>query len=446
MTKTTELPFITSPGANTSFVIVDNTITSRIKYTDLLRLASVNVQGSQGIQGSSNGNQGVQGVQGRLGPAGSQGIRGRSGDTGIQGRDGSAVAQGVQGRQGVQGLQGMQGTSIQGVQGRQGISGSAVAQGIQGINGAQGIQGSTGVVAVGANTQLIYNNNGTLAGDASLVWNNTSKILTLGANSTNGTILVQGRLSDGATTIFGTEYSSGGPVLAYAVAPSSSAVDSFVSTYKFETNAISRGAYTISGSSHKWFSTSSQDVAIGSAVTLNKSMVLETTGLTIYGNLTVTGTTSNVIPAGGIIMWSGAVSVIPSGWILCDGSNGTPDLRSKFIVGASAAGGYSVGVSGGYADAVAISHSHTYSGTTGNTDLSHTHNSQYDNRTPTGIDYTGAGSEISGMGTTYTYPTTGASVSMNHSHSFSGTTSLTGSDGTNRNLPPYYALAFIMKS
>lgn len=41
-----------------------------------------------------------------------------------------------------------------------------------------------------------------------------------------------------------------------------------------------------------------------------------------------------VIPAGVICFWSGTVATIPSGWLLCDGSNGTPDLRDKFIIGA----------------------------------------------------------------------------------------------------------------
>lgn len=41
-----------------------------------------------------------------------------------------------------------------------------------------------------------------------------------------------------------------------------------------------------------------------------------------------------LVPRGGIIMWSGSISNIPAGWALCDGTNGTPDLRDKFIVGA----------------------------------------------------------------------------------------------------------------
>ena len=43
---------------------------------------------------------------------------------------------------------------------------------------------------------------------------------------------------------------------------------------------------------------------------------------------------SDGIPAGGIIIWSGASNAIPSGWVLCNGSNSTPDLRNRFVIGA----------------------------------------------------------------------------------------------------------------
>lgn len=46
----------------------------------------------------------------------------------------------------------------------------------------------------------------------------------------------------------------------------------------------------------------------------------------------------SLIPRGVIVMWSGDSSTIPAGWVLCDGQNYTPDLRSRFIVGASAKG------------------------------------------------------------------------------------------------------------
>lgn len=39
------------------------------------------------------------------------------------------------------------------------------------------------------------------------------------------------------------------------------------------------------------------------------------------------------VPTGAIMMWSGAITAIPNGWALCDGTNGRPDLRGRFIVG-----------------------------------------------------------------------------------------------------------------
>jgi hypothetical protein len=53
------------------------------------------------------------------------------------------------------------------------------------------------------------------------------------------------------------------------------------------------------------------------------------------------------IPAGIICMWSGLLTNIPSGWALCDGAGGRPDLRSKFIKGSAA--GIDPGVTGGSA-------------------------------------------------------------------------------------------------
>ena len=70
------------------------------------------------------------------------------------------------------------------------------------------------------------------------------------------------------------------------------------------------------------------------------------------------------IPTGGIIMWSGATSAIPSGWVLCDGQNSTPDLRDKFVVGASDSTGdtsypgLSPDATGGQKDAIVPNHTH----------------------------------------------------------------------------------------
>ena len=53
------------------------------------------------------------------------------------------------------------------------------------------------------------------------------------------------------------------------------------------------------------------------------------------------------VPSGVVVMWSGSIGSIPSGWALCDGTNGTPDLRNRFIVGAGSS--YGIGNTGGEA-------------------------------------------------------------------------------------------------
>ena len=63
------------------------------------------------------------------------------------------------------------------------------------------------------------------------------------------------------------------------------------------------------------------------------------------------------VPAGTIALWSGAASAIPTGWALCDGQNGTPDLRGRFVVGAG--GDYAVGDTGGAATEELSAYSHT---------------------------------------------------------------------------------------
>lgn len=143
---------------------------------------------------------------------------------------------------------------------------------------------------------------------------------------------------------------------------------------------------------------------------------------------------ANGVPSGSILMWSGSILSIPSGWYLCDGSNSTPDLRNRFIVGAGST--YNVGVTGGSADAVVVSHTHTASVT----DPGHTHAT-----TPaTPLVGTVQGGHPGGAAPN---PGTPSNLSINTaSTGISVGISTTGSSGTNANLPPYYALAYIMKA
>jgi hypothetical protein len=142
------------------------------------------------------------------------------------------------------------------------------------------------------------------------------------------------------------------------------------------------------------------------------------------------------LPSGVITMWSGSIASIPGGWYLCDGTNGTPNLRDRFIVGAGST--YAVNATGGSADAVVVSHSHTATSTV--TDPSHAHRQQ-------GYTYTSA---APGGGTPLAsnYSTTdmGATTSVATGITVNTTVSTTGVSGTNANLPPYFALAYIMKA
>jgi len=168
------------------------------------------------------------------------------------------------------------------------------------------------------------------------------------------------------------------------------------------------------------------------------------------------------MPSGFIGMWSGSIATIPTGWVLCDGTNSTPNLVDRFIVGAGST--YAVSATGGSANAVVVSHSHggstsaegshshTFSGNTGGQSTSHTHSMGYymdDDNGNNGYLGITDGDNVQSSN----YQTGG--TSNDHSHGFSGTTSggsshshtisSDGVDGTGKNLPPYYALAYIMK-
>ena len=126
--------------------------------------------------------------------------------------------------------------------------------------------------------------------------------------------------------------------------------------------------------------------------------------------ITSGGALYGAIPAGVIVMWSGAVSVIPTGWVICDGANSTPDLTDRFVIHADAdsAGTRNVGDTGG---------SHTK-------DLSHNHTGN------TGYYQAGASSGADGD-----------VLTGNHRHTIS-----TDGSATQDIMPKYYALAYIMKT
>jgi len=156
----------------------------------------------------------------------------------------------------------------------------------------------------------------------------------------------------------------------------------------------------------------------------------------LYGIIGVQASVGTTIPTGMISLWYGSIGSVPTGWYLCDGTNGTPDLRDRFVVGGGST--YAVGATGGSANAIVVSHTHTASSTSTVTDPGHFHS--YTQPSPgtlvPNINGTGQGAVSGSTGS----KTTGITVAT------STTVDTAGTSGTNANLPPYYALAYVMKA
>jgi hypothetical protein len=186
--------------------------------------------------------------------------------------------------------------------------------------------------------------------------------------------------------------------------------------------------------------TSSGTLAVTGGLTLDGAA--GTSGQVMVSAGSGTPTWGNAFVAGMIMLWSGSSATIPTGWLLCDGTSSTPDLRNRFVVGATST--YAVGATGGSADAITVAHTHT--GTTTTASLTGTLGQMGDRA---GIASTSG--IFSGSGTTSYAGNTQAgalpaTITLDASHNHTFTTGSTGSSGTNANLPPYYALCYIMKA
>jgi microcystin-dependent protein len=178
------------------------------------------------------------------------------------------------------------------------------------------------------------------------------------------------------------------------------------------------------------------DMAITKAKIANDSISMEkvadnaiTTSKVVDGAITKAKIDFELflVPSGFIGMWSGYT--VPTGWLLCDGTNGTPDLRNRFVVGSGS--DYTIGDKGG-ANSVALTVANL---------PAHNHYTKC-------VDATSERS-TSGNGNVLGNNWSGDTDLVMHTGSgydFTINTSNTGSDTVHENRPPYYALAFIMKA
>lgn len=160
--------------------------------------------------------------------------------------------------------------------------------------------------------------------------------------------------------------------------------------------------------------------------TSNEGPKIATLASTVTGDITFSGTLTlsndptfssgnGLVPSGAILAWSGAISAIPSGWVICDGNNSTPDLTDRFILHADAD-------SGGTNDVGDTGGASTHTLTTDEMPA-HTHSIS------TANDESQASSVAGGTNT-----------------NGSATTASTGGGNAHNNRDKYYALAYIMKT
>lgn len=274
------------------------------------------------------------------------------------------------------------------------------------------------------------------------------------ANSANGASTIVARDANGSFTanaVTTTSISGNGVALTainasnvssgtLATARGGTGLNSFTSNgavYATSTSALTTGTLPVaSGGTGTTTSTGTGSTVLSASPTFTGTPAAPTASVgTNTTQLATTAFVQAAIPSGIISMWSGSIASIPSGWFLCDGNNGTPDLRNRFIIGAGST--YAVAATGGSADATLVSHTHT--ATSNVSDPGHLHSIA--SWAATGFNPGGsitASTQVQNASMNTNTANTGISVATSVSPS--------GSSATNANLPPYYALAYIMKA
>lgn len=231
------------------------------------------------------------------------------------------------------------------------------------------------------------------------------------------------------------------------------------STATFTPNiAISGFSKIYRGITLKNFSPTSTDVQLfGRAAYANTStfasLSVTSSVADNSSNVATTAFVHNILPYGVILMWSGSIASIPTGWALCDGTNGTPDLREKFVRAASAT--VTPGSSGGNTSitpTMSTSGLHSHGTITGNTTLtinqipSHTHSLPADSQPTGGYTQSLVGSRFEDENLSEEFLTGARGGGQPHNHTITA-------DGTHVHtmnavsiLPPWYSLCYIMKT
>lgn len=418
--------------------------------------------------------EGPVGPVGPQGPQGAQGVQGPKGDTGAQGTPG---AKGDTGNDGPQGIAGPQGPT--GPQGEQGPAGEpAVLVGSFGASKTPADLPPNGFIPANWDSPGNPPNDEQLTIGQALVYSEASPAAPLyghvfsyvgtgfdangwidcgdivgpqgpqgpqgiqGPQGNNGTDGQQG--PQGPQGIQGVKGDTGaqgpqGPAGSDATVTGPAVISAlgFTPAANDGTNVSGTWAINISGNSTSC-SGNAATATLATNAQYATTQAQGTSDTSIATTAFVAASVASGVPSGVITMWSGATNNIPAGWLLCNGESGTPNLQDRFIVGAGAT--YAVNAQGGSANAVVVSHSHTATSNVNDPGHQHTPNqggtfALQSNPAGCGGGFTGDGK---GCQSTTSKNTTGITVSTD--------VSAEGQDGTNANLPPYWALAYIMKA